>query len=41
VFMKEQGATVRIALRDTATDFGFAPFEFVISVPEAAYKHAA
>jgi HPt (histidine-containing phosphotransfer) domain-containing protein len=41
VFLKEQGATVRIALKDTTPDFGFAPFEFVISVPEAAYKHAA
>jgi HPt (histidine-containing phosphotransfer) domain-containing protein len=41
VFMREQGASVRIALKDSATDLGFAPFEFVITVPETASRHAA
>jgi len=41
VFLKEQGASVRIALKGAGTELGFAPFEFVIDVPEAAYKHAA
>jgi chemotaxis protein histidine kinase CheA len=40
VFLKEQGASVRIVLKDAAAGLGFAPFEFVISVPETAYKHA-
>jgi HPt (histidine-containing phosphotransfer) domain-containing protein len=41
VFLKEQGASVRIALKDSAQELGFAPFEFVISVPSAACRHAA
>ena len=39
IFLKEQGATVRIALKDAGTALGFAPFEFVIGVPPAAYQH--
>jgi hypothetical protein len=38
-FLKEQGATIRIALEDpSGTELGFAPFEFVIRVPSAAYS---
>jgi HPt (histidine-containing phosphotransfer) domain-containing protein len=38
-FLKEQGATIRIALTQAGTELGFAPFEFVIDVPPAAYSH--
>ncbi len=39
-FLKEQGATVRIAMKDPAgTELGLAPFEFVIHVPTTAYRH--
>jgi HPt (histidine-containing phosphotransfer) domain-containing protein len=41
VFLKEHGATVRIVLKNAAQELGFAPFEFVISVPPTAYRHAA
>jgi HPt (histidine-containing phosphotransfer) domain-containing protein len=41
VFLKEQGASVRIALKDSAKELGFAPFEFIISVPPAACRHTA
>jgi chemotaxis protein histidine kinase CheA len=38
-FLKEQGAAIRIALEDpSGTELGFAPFEFVIRVPSAAYS---
>jgi HPt (histidine-containing phosphotransfer) domain-containing protein len=39
-FLKDQGASIRIALTEPAgADFGFSPFEFVIHVPAAAYGH--
>jgi chemotaxis protein histidine kinase CheA len=39
-FLKEQGATVRISLREAgAAARGFAPFMFIIDVPRAAYNH--
>jgi HPt (histidine-containing phosphotransfer) domain-containing protein len=38
-FLKEQGASIRIALNDpSGTELGFAPFEFVIRAPSAAYS---
>jgi HPt (histidine-containing phosphotransfer) domain-containing protein len=40
-FLKEQGATIRIALADSATELGFAPFKFIIDVPSTAHRHAA
>ena len=41
MFLKEQGATVRIALREHGAELGFTPFEFIINVPAAAYGAAA
>lgn len=41
VFLKEQGAMIRIALKSSAQTLGFAPFEFVISVPATACQHPA
>jgi len=39
-FLKEQGATIRIDLKEpVGAEFGFAPFEFLIHVPTAAYSH--
>jgi HPt (histidine-containing phosphotransfer) domain-containing protein len=39
-FLGEQGATIRIALKEpTGAELGFAPFEFLIHVPAAAYGH--
>ncbi|MGO9991089.1 MAG: Hpt domain-containing protein [Steroidobacteraceae bacterium] len=39
-FLKEQGATIRIAINEPAgTELGFTPFEFVIHVPVPAYSH--
>jgi two-component system chemotaxis sensor kinase CheA len=39
-FLKEQGATVRVSLREAgAAARGFAPFLFIIDVPLAAYNH--
>jgi hypothetical protein len=39
-FLKEQGATIRIALTaPPGSELGFAAFEFVIRVPAAAYAH--
>ena len=39
-FLKDQGATIRIALKEpSGAEFGFAPFDFVIRVPTAAYGH--
>ena len=35
-FLKEQGATIRVALKDSAGELGFAPFEFVIDIPRTA-----
>jgi len=35
-FLKEQGSSVRIELINPATELGFAPFKFVISVPPSA-----
>ena len=40
-FLKEQGASIRIALGDTGKELGFAPFQFVIDIPPEAYKHTA
>jgi HPt (histidine-containing phosphotransfer) domain-containing protein len=37
-FLAEQGASVAIVLLDEATELGFAPFEFVIRVPAAAFR---
>ena len=39
-FLKEQGATIRIALKDpNSAELGFAQFEFLINVPATAYTH--
>jgi chemotaxis protein histidine kinase CheA len=38
-FLKEQGATIRIALKGAGEKLGFTPFEFVIDVPLAACSH--
>lgn len=38
-FLKEQGATIRIALHEAGAAFGFAPFTFIIDVPQTAYSH--
>jgi two-component system chemotaxis sensor kinase CheA len=35
-FLKERGATLRIALADCGTEFEFTPFEFVIDLPRNA-----
>jgi HPt (histidine-containing phosphotransfer) domain-containing protein len=40
-FLKEQGASIRIALGSAGKELGFTPFEFVIDIPPDAYKHAA
>jgi HPt (histidine-containing phosphotransfer) domain-containing protein len=40
-FLEQSGARIRIGLRDSATELGFAPFEFIIDVPPAACFHAA
>lgn len=45
-FLKEQGASIRIALGQPGKEqagkpLGFTPFEFVIDIPPDAYKHAA
>ena len=40
-FLKEQGASIRIALGSAGQELGFTPFEFVIDIPPDAYKHAA
>jgi HPt (histidine-containing phosphotransfer) domain-containing protein len=40
-FLKEQNASVRVALKESDEALGFAPFEFIISVPSAACGHAA
>ena len=37
-FLAEQGASVAIVLLDEATELGFAPFQFVICVPAAAFR---
>jgi HPt (histidine-containing phosphotransfer) domain-containing protein len=39
-FLRAQGAAVRIALSEpSGTEMGYAPFEFVIDVPTAAFSH--
>jgi chemotaxis protein histidine kinase CheA len=38
-FLKEQGATIRVALQETGEKLGFAPFEFIVEVPLAACSH--
>jgi chemotaxis protein histidine kinase CheA len=40
-FLKQQGASIRIALGQSGKELGFTPFEFVIDIPPEAYKHAA
>ena len=45
-FLKEQGASIRVALGQPGKEqagkpLGFTPFEFVIDIPPDAYKHAA
>jgi cytochrome b561/HPt (histidine-containing phosphotransfer) domain-containing protein len=41
VFLKEQGATIRVALDEPGdAPLGFSPFAFVISVPLSALRHA-
>jgi HPt (histidine-containing phosphotransfer) domain-containing protein len=40
-FLKEQKASVRVALKGGGEDLGYAPFEFVITVPPAACGHPA
>jgi chemotaxis protein histidine kinase CheA len=40
-FLEQNGARIRIGLRDSATELGFAPFEFIIDIPPAACLHAA
>jgi HPt (histidine-containing phosphotransfer) domain-containing protein len=40
-FLKEQGASIRIALGSAGKELGFTPFEFVIDIPPDAYKHVA
>jgi chemotaxis protein histidine kinase CheA len=45
-FLKEQGASIRIALGQPGKtqahrELGFTPFEFVIDIPPEAYQHAA
>jgi len=40
-FLKEQGASIRIVLDNSAKELGFTPFELVIDIPPEAYKHAA
>jgi two-component system chemotaxis sensor kinase CheA len=38
-FLKEQGATIRISLREAGSALGFAPFTFIIDVPQTACSH--
>jgi HPt (histidine-containing phosphotransfer) domain-containing protein len=38
-FLSEQGATIRVALKDAGQQLGFAPFEFIVDVPLAACRH--
>jgi hypothetical protein len=42
-FLEDQGASVRIALAEAApgAPLDYAPFEFVIDIPHAAYTHGA
>ncbi len=39
-FLRQQGATIRIELKGSGTDFGYAPFEFVIEAASAACAHS-
>jgi len=39
-FLKQQGATIRIQLQDSGTEFDFAPFEFVIEAAATACAHS-
>lgn len=36
-FLKEQGATVRIVLKNSGAEFNFTPFELVITLPPSTY----
>jgi HPt (histidine-containing phosphotransfer) domain-containing protein len=38
-FLKEHGASIRIALKESGQKLGFAPFEFIVDVPLAACSH--
>lgn len=39
-FLKEQGASIRIELKQCTSELGFTAFEFVIDVPRSAYAPA-
>ncbi|HUL46931.1 MAG TPA: Hpt domain-containing protein [Steroidobacteraceae bacterium] len=39
-FLKQQGATIRIELQGSGTDFDYAPFEFVIEAASTACAHS-
>jgi len=39
-FLKEQGASIRVALSGSGTDLGFVPFEFIVDIPRSAYTHS-
>ena len=39
-FLKQQGATIRIELQGSGTEFDFAPFEFVIEAAATACAHS-
>lgn len=38
-FLKEQGADIRVVLRQSTLQLYFTPFKFVISVPSSAFSH--
>ncbi len=40
-FLKEQGASIRIALQESGEKLDFAPFEFIVDVPLSACSHRA
>lgn len=37
IFLQEQGASIRIVLHNPGAEFGFCPFEFVITLPPTAF----
>lgn len=37
IFLQEQGASIRIVLREPKAEFSFCPFEFVITLPPTAF----
>lgn len=38
-FLKEQGASIRVELKESGEKLGFTPFEFVIDIPLSACSH--